>query len=368
MKLSKEVSDRIAMLRPILIIGIVFVHVYGVPDAPSQLRWDTFDLFAGFFKDAVFRGTVPTMSIIAGFLLFKSGLDMAPRKLFSKKFSSLVVPFLAFNVYYLLFTLAMNLFFKSALPYPDIFYGPILPVLSKIFGLFGYPLNLPLYFLRDMIVTIAMVPILSHVIRNAPGIGLVALALFFGLDMDGPLILRPTSLLLFYVGAVAAVFKWDILSLDKYASHCLFVFVSLCLLMIILRIDDNTSFVIVAPFLLWPAASLIVETKVGKWAIKFSDYSFFIFVAHAPLLVASWWAYNRFFPWIPYPLYWTAMPIVIVLILKQVYDMAMGLAPSIFKSLIGSRSKKPKFVERRRVPRPIDAPVYSQEIRKIMAN
>lgn len=363
MRLNADVSKRIAMLRPLLIIGVVFVHVYGVPDAPSQLHWDIFDLFAGFFKDAVFRGTVPTMSIIAGYLLFNSGIDSAPRKLFDKKFFSLVIPFIVFNIYYLGFTLGMNLIFRAALPYPDIFHAPLTPALAKMFGLFGYPLNLPLYFLRDLIVTIAFVPILSVMIRKAPWMGLILLMLVFGSNIDGVIILRPTSLILFYIGGIAAVYKWNVLALDKFAVHCFIVFVSLCIGIITLRIDDNTFLVVVAPFLIWPAARLLVETRIGAWAIKYSNYSFFIFAAHAPLLVASWWAFTHFTPQLPYPVYWLTMPFIVVVLLKFIYDYAMKIAPRAFNTIVGARLEKAVLVDRRRAPRPASAPVYSEAFR-----
>ncbi|WP_426189174.1 hypothetical protein [Massilia sp. DWR3-1-1] len=68
--LQEDVSKRIALLRPLLIIGVVFVHTSGISDMPSQLDPNFFNANTAFFKNGVFRGTVPTMSLIAGFLLF----------------------------------------------------------------------------------------------------------------------------------------------------------------------------------------------------------------------------------------------------------------------------------------------------------
>lgn len=116
MRLSKEVSDRIAMLRPLLIIGVVFVHIQGISDVPSEIGVGVFEWIAAFFKNGFFRATVPTMSLISGFLLFSSDIVKYPRRLFEKKFSTLVIPFLIFNLYALGVMSGMNLLFDNPFP------------------------------------------------------------------------------------------------------------------------------------------------------------------------------------------------------------------------------------------------------------
>jgi len=86
MNLNKEVSNRIAVLRPVLIFGVVFVHVQGMSELMSQVGPGIFAKFAAFFRNGVFRGTVPTLALISGFLLFGARLDQSPLKMFHKKF------------------------------------------------------------------------------------------------------------------------------------------------------------------------------------------------------------------------------------------------------------------------------------------
>lgn len=359
------------MLRPILIFGVVFVHVTGLPDEPSKVDPGLFMTFGSYVKNGLFRGTVPTMSLIAGFLLFSQGLDTAPAKMFKKKFMTLLVPFIILSLACYLAMDTLNRAFE-----PQVFpsfkdmqeatghWG--FERLNKVFGLTTLPLNVPLHFVRDLIVTVMLVPVLSGLIRKTPWAGLSIIALVFGLDLDGPLIMRASSLMLFYVGGMAAVHRWNVLALDKYAPHCLIAFLAMCAVLIAFRIDDNTFLVICAPFLMWPAASLLKGTRFETWAIKHSKYSFFVFAAHWPLMGLAWWAVKVHARWMPFPVFWVLTPILSILVLKVVYDVAMRVAPTAFNLAIGARSaRKPVFVERRKSPRPANAPVWTDADRKM---
>ena len=370
--LSKDISTRIAMLRPILIFGVVFVHVTGLPDEPSLVEPGLFMTFASYIKNGVFRGTVPTMSLIAGFLLFSQGLHLAPVRMFKKKFMTLFIPFVVLSLACYLMMDTMNRAFG-----PRVFssfrdmqnatgdWG--YERLNSVFGFTMLPLNGPLHFVRDMLVTLLFVPLMSGLIRKTPWAGLAALAIVFGLDLDGPLIMRATSLMLFYIGGMAAVHRWDILAFDKYAPQCLVVFLVMCAILIGFRVDDNTFLVVVAPFLMWPAASLLKGTRIEAWAIKYSKYSFFVFAAHWPFMAMGWWFLKVHARWMPFPVFWFVCPILTILVLKLVYDAAMLVAPTAFNLAIGARAaRKPAFVERRKTPRPTNAPVWSEDDRKLV--
>jgi len=372
MKLSKDVSSRITLLRPILIFGVVFVHVAGLSDLPSEVAPGLFMTFASYIKNAVFRGTVPTMSLIAGFLLFSQGLDLTPSKMFKKKFVTLFVPFIIFTIVcYLVMDTFNGAFGPQVFPGFNLMQqatdGWNFERVNSVFGITMYPINGPLHFVRDMLVTLLFVPIMSGLIRKAPWAGLLAIAVFFGFDFDGPLIMRATSLMLFYIGGVAAVHGWNVLGADKYARQCLLVFLAICAVLIAFRIDDNTFLVIVAPFLMWPAASLLKHTRIEAWAIRYSKYSFFVFAAHWPFMTLAWWLLKSHARWMPYPVFWVVSPILTVLLLKVIYDAAMLVAPTAFNLAIGTRAtRKPVFVERRKAPRPANAPVWTESDRKLV--
>lgn len=367
MFINKNVSNRIAMLRPIMIFGVVYAHVAG---SPEQTTWSSslFDLFVAFFKNGVFRGTVPLLALVSGYLLFTANLDQKPVQMLKKKFITLAVPFMVFNFGYIAYMLVLKYGFNVVL-FEDITKLSRFEWANKITGFWDYPANGPLHFVRDMMVTILLAPLLGLLIRSAPWMGLAAMIVIFGTDQEGHLILRGSSFILFYVGGMAAVGKWNILALDKYAPQCLGMFSLICLGLILSGSRDNTLVVATAPFLVWPSLSLLANTRMEAWAMKMSKYSFFTFVAHMPVLTLIWWWKLHYGEWLPYSLYWFIAPVITIGALIALYDYAIRYTPTAFNFAIGARAvKKQTFVDRRKTPRAADAPVYSYEERMQLIN
>jgi succinoglycan biosynthesis protein ExoH len=336
MQLDKVVSHRIAVLRPILIFGVVLVHVPGIAESMKSLGPGLFVNFAALFKNAIFRGTVPTMSLIAGFLLFSSGLDLKPMKMFKKKFMTLAVPFMIFNFGFVLFLLVVESTTGVHLK-ESLLHASPKDWWSILFGVYRNPINGPLHFIRDMLVTISLVPLLSLAIRSAPMMGLATIIIIFGMDQDGYLIIRGTSFILFYIGGMAAVYKWNVLALDKYAPLCLGAFLSIAITNLVLRNSDNTFLIVSAPFLIWPAASLLHGTKFETYALKCTKYSFFVFVTHVPVLTLIWWFVSNHARFIPLPVYWFSSQVITIGFLMVVYNVSMKLFPRVLSIAIGSR-------------------------------
>jgi succinoglycan biosynthesis protein ExoH len=93
-----------------------------------------------------------------------------------------------------------------------------------------------------------------------------------------------------------------------------------------------------APLLVWPAASLLVATPVGRWMIRMSRYSFFIFVAHAPVLLATSIVYKRYQLHVPYQVYWIVAPVVTIAILAASYKLLARFVPGTFGLAVGTRN------------------------------
>ena len=364
MNLNKDVSNRIAVLRPILIFGVVFVHVQGLTDLMSQVGSGVFANFAAFFKNGVFRGTVPTLALVSGFLLFSANLDQAPIKMWRKKFRTLVIPFLFFNLATIALWSSMQSLFGLVF-FRDVTQATPAQWVNMITAATDYPINGPLYFVRDMIVTIVLAPLLGVLLRHCAWTGLAAMILIFGTDQDGHLIMRGTSLILFYIGGMAAVKGWNLLILDKYAKQCLIAFVLLCVGLRVFAIDNRVLLVMSAPFLLWPSMALVRNTRVEAWAMNYTKYSFFVFAAHMPFIEMGWWFVLNHARFVPYPIYWFLAPLTVIAGLVMLHDFAMRHFPVPFNVVLGARAaRKSHFVERRKAARPAGAPVYSQDERR----
>lgn len=341
--MNNHTSQRIAILRFTMIFGVVVLHTpLYVPIA--EIGTDAFSQIKAFFQLAFFRGAVPVLTFISGYLLFQSNLDTKPLKLYAKKARVLLLPFLVFNLGLLAFVLATGIASVKASNTKE--------WLDVAFGLYGKPINYPLNFLRDMMALMLIAPLLGGLLRENSFIGLAGTIVFFLLDYDGKFILRNDMPVIFYLGAMASFHKWDMQRLDKLALPCLAAFVGLCAAFIHYRMTNNNVLRFAAPLLLWPAASLLQGNVIGKALERMSKYSFFVFLSHAPVLALLWDGYQRMHEPVPYPVFWVVAPVITTAFLIGVYEGLMHVCPSLFRAVLGlsvERNKNSKnpvvFVE-----------------------
>lgn len=343
MKLTNAIKERIAILRPLLILGTVYVHTGGVGDSIGWEWSNPFEYLMATLRNGLFRSGVPMLTLISGFLLFGAALDQSPMKMMRKKFRTLVIPFLVFNLAFIALMYPLEVFFGFAyrLPLTGV---DLAGWLDRLFALTDSPFNMPLYFLRDMVVLILLAPLFGYLLRKAPVLGLVAVSIIFYFDLDRHLVLRSTSAILFYIGGMAALYDWNLEAFDKHAKWCVALIAVACLSFIGLRGEKTLWLALTLPFLLWPAASLLHGTRLGRWALMGNRYSFFVFVAHFPLMFLGWQFILRYARFVPFPIYYVFSPLITVAFLVGVYKLMMHVAPSAFGIAIGNRDKSAKAV------------------------
>lgn len=334
MDLARDIRQRVALLRFVMIFGVIVLHVPAyVPMAEIGDGW--FDAIKAFFQLAVFRATVPVLTVISGFLLFSAALDRVPTRLFGKKARTILLPFLCFNLPLLPIALGAQLFAgidMSAQLWP---FEPM-AWLNAAFGLAGMPINYPLNFLRDLLVLILLAPLFGWLLRNYAWPGLVLISVVFFKNYDGMLVLRDMMAVQFYIGGMAAVRGWNLRLLDRHALACLAVFLLACAAMVHFRIANTTGLRLVAPFLIWPITAWLAASRLGPWLVGMSKYSFFMFLAHAPVLLLTWILYGRYGNALPYPVYWMLAPVLVTSVLVIVYRLAETYMPRFFLPLVGA--------------------------------
>lgn len=336
--MQNDIQRRIALVRYVMIVGIVILHT--PPYVPILEIGNGFvDQFKAFFQNAAFRATVPVLTLISGYLLFSSGLDQYIGRFAKKKFRTIVLPFLVFNLSLLGLAYFAEYRFGFSARYK------LLPFdtgtwLDAAFGLTAAPINYPLNFLRDLVAVMILAPLMGVFLRRGAWLGLALLAIVFLNNMDGMFVLRDIMPIMFYIGGMAAIRQWNLRALDRFAWPCLLVFLALCMAVVHFRVANTNAFRFVAPFLIWPATALLSGNRWGEWLASQSKYSYFIFIAHAPLLVAFSLVYKRSEEMVPYALYWVSVPIVTVLLLTALYKLAMRIAPIGFSTIIGARTAR----------------------------
>ena len=197
MKEDKLISETISLLRFPLTVFVVFIHynmgvrgfslhgvTYGL-DAPEWFRWVT-----AFFSDVLPRTAVPLFYIISGYLFFRGGsfdTDVYRRKLRTRA-STLLVPYLLWNVIAVLVQLSHRLpFLSTVFPSAHLMEVRLTPL--RLFRTFfdnywnkgilvtpendgmvselPYPADVPLWYVRDLMVMVLLAPVIWWSVRRA---------------------------------------------------------------------------------------------------------------------------------------------------------------------------------------------------------
>jgi len=329
------ISERISILRYLMIVGIVILHV--PPPIPlAETGPGIFPFIKAFFSHAVFRSTVPVLTCISGYLLFKAGLDSNFFLLFRKKATRLVLPMFIWNfplVFFLYIMQSQGLYcdyIVKAYPFD------LLRWLNGTFGFIGIPANYPLFFLRDLFMLSLLTPVFGFMLRKIPWLGLAFISIFFWFNLDGYLIQRNIMSINFYIGGMAAVMKWDLKRIDRYAPLILFIFILICVLIVAFRFDDYRWIRLFSPFLVWPFFSMFCNNNIRKKIAGMAKHSYFIFLAHGPALAIVWLLYQKLFQNDYYLLFWLVAPVFVTLIFQSLHIALNRKLPKISRILLGN--------------------------------
>ena len=338
MTIDASVGKRISMLRTLLILLIVFLHTGG--PSLEELDYSNYQEVIRFaFQDLLGRLGVPTLTVISGYLLFSSKLDLTPLKMYKKKFMTLAIPFFFFNVLYFAVQYGLE-YFTGIAPLYALVEKPAYRLVNYLVSYNGMPLNEALHFLRDMMVLVFLTPLFSFFLRRFPVVGFILVMAIFMNNLDHTVINRNTMAVLFYVGGWAATSKFDMTKFDQYGKHALALLVLVGFMVMYFRVQDYTYVYLVAPFTVWPATALLVNTKVGNWLAANSKYSFFLFLAHTPLLRVLDLLNHKFLDGNATLVFVVGSFFIVVPTLVIAYDLAVKYMPNVFCFMIGGRSEK----------------------------
>jgi succinoglycan biosynthesis protein ExoH len=336
--MDDELSRRIWITRYLMVIGIVILHI--PPHQPlSGIGHSLFEYIDAIFSQGFFRATIPLLTAISGYLLFNSKVYLTPLNLLYKKLNSLLVPLLLWNIplvtlIYLMqkYQLTSHVFNISLYPFN------VEAFLNGVIGMLDRPVNSPLHFLRDLFVISLLSPLLWKILRYIPYVGFFMILLIYLFNLDGTLILTNSMLVSFYLGALAATQKWNLSLLDKYAVLLAILTVFIISMILYFRSSILLEvYILIAPFIIWPVISLIINTSIGDYLYKNSKNSIMLYLAHNPLLVLSWIVFNKIPGEFPYVLYWIITPVLIIFITGWVGYIMHKKIPRIYAVLVGNR-------------------------------
>ena len=287
MNKSKELSDIITFLRFPLIVGVVMVHTHLVADG-SASWYDYFSHIIG--KLSIIAPAVFFM--MSSYLFFYKGISKPIYKeKLKRRVRSLLVPYLIWNLLYLLFILAIQTFFQSLIgtgrkSVADYTFGEFLNSFWNFGGMYyGMPVLYAFWFIRDLLVINLFAPVVYFLIKKLDLFVILLLAVFFVVN---PFNLPATGLdwvkavLFYFIGAYFAVKGRQIFDLGK--CYFLVVFIAVILLFFPAIYENfifgsRVLFVFLAVAV--PAVLLkCVTSNILKPSQRLAQASFFVYASH----------------------------------------------------------------------------------------
>ncbi|WP_207461436.1 acyltransferase [Azospirillum sp. SYSU D00513] len=341
------------MLRLLLIIGIMVIHIpFGQEDNPYRADRSGFDWLVLYLREGFFRAGVPCLSVISGWLLARGG-GRGYAALVSKKSRTLMIPYLAFS----LATFAMVFGLQAVgmgTHWKPIAAAGNLELANMLFGLTEPPINIALYFLRDMMLCVLLSPILLWAAVTWPRAGL---ALLLGFALTEPagllpeglalLFIRPDILLFFYAGLAMALRGWDVTRWDRHFGAALLGCLFGAVATVALRLYGTELPVPVTQGLalglklaislsVWILSARLAATAAGRAIARNGDKAFWLFCTHVPFLRLLFmvWGLTA----IPYEaFYLLVVPVALVMLLPAL-SLMQALLPGLTAFLLGTRS------------------------------
>jgi succinoglycan biosynthesis protein ExoH len=344
-----NVSSRINLMRILLIAGIVFVHIpYDPPRSPYLGAYGVVDWIRVYLGDSLFRIGVPCLSAISGYLLFHRGLSgFDYPKVMRTKAKTVLLPFLLWNSTFLLAVLIAQKLDMGQGYLPDAAGATPRELVSHALALEAWPINLPLYFLRDLLLCLVLSPLIGHLVMRYPRATLLLFLAYAVLPVPNGIFLKKSILFGFSVGVYAALHQVDVKRLDAHARP---VVLAVALVSLLLAaglyatgpqypqwMDVLRGIVAISGiFGAWALSSLLIRTRLGARLGAGSGLSFWIFCAHYPLLIVLWMAWNRAGAW-HYPLFYFVAPVLTIAALVVSHGLMKLLAPGLLALLTGDR-------------------------------
>lgn len=351
MVIDANISSRINLMRILLISGIVFVHVPHNPQTSPFLGTNGFlDWIRVFLGDSLFRVGVPCLSAISGFLLFRRGLDAFDYgKTIRSKARTVLLPFLIWNLSFLGLVLIAQ---KSGIGFgylPDAVNATPRELATLAFAIEPLPINIPLYFLRDLLLCIILAPVLGLLIKRYPMITLTLFFIYAVFPVPSGIFLKKSILFGFSCGIYASLHKIDIRMLDPHARKITVLFLAAAVLLATALYWTGPEFPEWISILrsltaicgiagAWVISSLLIRSRLGQRLSTSEGLSFWIFCAHYPLLIVFWMLWNRTANPGLYPLFYFAVPVLALVILVVTNNAAKRLTPRLHAILTGSRT------------------------------
>jgi succinoglycan biosynthesis protein ExoH len=362
--MDKEISQLIRSLRLIMVIGLVFVHFGKFPG-------DALDPFTGVveakfviasslnsFFTYFFLCSVPILSMISGYLYLYQG---TPNyfEVVRKKSKTLLLPYLIWTTFWLLVAFLLYTIGKSTNQFTYYDQGfanyDVLNLLNGIVGLTKTPFAFQFWFIHDLILSIALTPLLIPAIKK---LGLVIVFTPFLLWITGfeAWVFFNFKVISFFILGLYIASKKIELTIPKkliWLNISIIIFIIMVLIRIYLPSYNNGKMPVDTAFELFlriiGSFAIIAITlnmrlylkSVYKYLSEHSGYAFFLHAFHFPLIIIIkqiLFMSGIFLGELGLILLWLISILMTVLITMCSAETINRYVPSVYKFLNGQRS------------------------------
>lgn len=285
--ISADERQQVKLVRVICIFLMMSVHVNPGMSNPSLVSSGSLYWLGEIWPGTLGRASVAALSVVSGYLLVRttraSVLGLAQIKV-----ATLIVPMLVWDLIF------------GAMVYARSTLDPSEPVPAFTAGILEPTVNLSLWFLRDLFVSLLLVRIGLPVLLRAPALVFAGLVVVAVRDLAEPLVFRP-SILLFvatgaFIGTRSTLSGW--LTVERAA-------LALALLggaHVALRFLPAAD-ALAASNLIWRAALVVavlmltqrlVGTGVGAFLAPWERRIFETYLLHGPLFGVLWFGWEAF--------------------------------------------------------------------------
>lgn len=304
---SNSLSERITLLRPILIFLIICTHIQGNLYRPDikEIEFTIINFSHALLSGVIAVSALPLLSVISGYLAGLTYQKYGYKKTIVKKVYRILLPMIAWN-----FILALYIYSeqKSGIARrQDLILYPLNTdnLTNWIYGLlslFKLPANQPLYFLKELFICFLAIPLLNIVssknwlfilfliIISYLAISGINFGFFHRIDIYG----------FFLIGLSIYnrlfLYSWYKKLNTKKNRNILLIFFSIyCVLLCSYSLSSNREHFFIAmkiltligPLAFW-VLSEFMPNKLKKFLIFISPASFGVFLGHILILNLYW--------------------------------------------------------------------------------
>lgn len=362
--MTKEdlLSKTITYLRFPLIAGVVFIHfniAEGFNIGGIEYGVDNFELyyyFVSFFSGVLPRIAVPLFFFISGFLFFYHtdfGF-VAYKKKLKSRIKTLLIPYVLWNII-AAFWFGIRLLPSLAWLFPTAHQLPLDFSLSALLGIFWtaneglYPMDVPLWYVRDLMITVFFTPIIYSLIKKLGYYFIIILGVLW--YIAPPFNLGHTYLLLnafffFSWGAFYSINKIDFVTVFRKLSFAPLFYVLIAITDVLTKKEQYNNYIHMAGILVGIVAIVIIVAYLldkNKIRVNYflTNASFFVFALHCLFLnelgKVIFKLINKPTSSCFWVLFYFLVPVITIYVCLGIYKILKKYFPKMVKVLTGGR-------------------------------